>query len=110
SFFGDGAVNHGAFHESISLAAVQRAPVIFVCENNLYATCTPYAATSNQVAITQKAAAYGIHAVSVDGNDILEVHNAMAEAIARAKSGQGPVLIEALTYRTVGHHEGDAVT
>lgn len=109
SFFGDGAVNHGTFHESLSLAAVQKAPVIFVCENNLYATCTPYAATGNAVPISGKAAAYGIDVLTVDGNDVLAVHATMERAVAQARAGQGPILIEALTYRTVGHHEGDVV-
>lgn len=109
AFFGDGAVNHGAFHESLGLAAVQRAPVVFVCENNLYATCTPYEMAGNNVSIPTKTAAYGIPAITVDGNDVLAVYAAMNEALERARKGEGPTLIEAMTYRTVGHHEGDVI-
>ena len=109
SFFGDGASNHGTFHESINFAAVQNAPVIFVCENNLYATCLPISATTRNCNIASKAASYGIPGVRVDGNDVLAVLRVAAEAVKRARSGQGPTLIEALTYRTVGHHEGDVV-
>jgi len=109
SFFGDGAINHGAFHESINFAAVRNAPVVFVCENNLYATVTPTSSASLNSNISSKAAAYGIPGITVDGNDVLAVHKATAEAIERARKGNGPTLIEALTYRTVGHHEGDSV-
>jgi 2-oxoisovalerate dehydrogenase E1 component len=107
SFFGDGATNHGTFHESVNLAAVQNAPVVFVCENNLYATCLPIFATTRNSNIASKAASYGIPGVRIDGNDVLAVLSVAAEAVERARSGQGPTLIEALTYRTVGHHEGD---
>lgn len=110
SFFGDGAINHSAFHESMGLAAMNKAPVIFVCENNHYATCTPYAQTANNISIPQKAAAYGIPVTSVDGNDPLAVHMAAKEAIARARKGEGPTFIETITYRTVGHHEGDVIS
>jgi 2-oxoisovalerate dehydrogenase E1 component len=104
AFFGDGAINHGGFHESINFAAVQKAATVFVCENNLYATATPLS-----MATLNKAAAYGIPGVAVDGNDVLAVHAAMSAAIERARRGDGPTLIEAKTYRTVGHHEGDPV-
>lgn len=109
AFFGDGAVNHGTFHESLSLAAQLKTPVIFVCENNLYATCTPYSVAGNNITIPLKAAGYGIPTISVDGNDVLAVYEAMEQALARARSGEGPTLIEAKTYRTVGHHEGDTI-
>lgn len=110
SFFGDGAISHGAFHESVNFAAVRNAPVVFVCENNLYATVTPISAVSLSVNISSKAAAYGIPGITIDGNDILAVHQAASEAIERARKGHGPTLIEALTYRTVGHHEGDVIS
>lgn len=110
SFFGDGAINHGAFHESIALASIQRAPVVFVCENNLYATCTPIKLSSLNPDISSKASAYGIPSIKVDGNDVLAVQKAAFKAIAHARSGKGPMLLEALTYRTVGHHEGDVLT
>ena len=106
-FFGDGAVNHGAFHESINFAGVQKVPVIFVCENNLYATATPLTMTTLNTDVASKAAAYGVPGVAVDGNDVLAMWEAARVAVERARKGQGPTLIEARTYRTVGHHEGD---
>ncbi|ULQ51970.1 thiamine pyrophosphate-dependent enzyme [Flavihumibacter fluvii] len=109
SFFGDGAICHGSFHESMSLAAVKRTPVVFVCENNLYATCTPVGEANLNADISSKAAAYGIPGVKVDGNDVLAVQRVTAAAIDRARRGEGPTLIEAVTYRTVGHHEGDVL-
>lgn len=109
SFFGDGAICHGSFHESLSLAAVKRTPVVFVCENNLYATCTPVGEANLNADIASKAAAYGIPGVRVDGNDVQAVQRVAAHAIERARSGEGPTLIEAVTYRTVGHHEGDVL-
>jgi 2-oxoisovalerate dehydrogenase E1 component len=110
AFFGDGAVNHGGFHESLNFAGVQRAPVVFVCENNLYATATPLSMTTLNTEIASKAAAYGIPGVAVDGNDVLAVRAVAGEAVDHARRGGGPTLIEAKTYRTVGHHEGDPVT
>jgi len=109
SFFGDGASNHGAFHEVLNFAAVQKAPAVFVCENNLYATATPFRTVTLNTDIASKAASYGMPGVSVDGNDVFAVWLAMQEATARARAGEGPTLIEARTYRTVGHHEGDPV-
>ncbi len=110
AFFGDGAVNHGGFHESLNFAGIQKAPAVFICENNLYATATPLASATLNTEIATKAAAYGIPGVAVDGNDVVAVWQVMQEAIRRARSGAGPTLIEAKTYRTVGHHEGDPVT
>ena len=107
AFFGDGAVSHGAFHESLNLAATLSAPVVFVCENNLYATSTPLTTSTRNTRIASRASAYGIPGESVDGNDVLAVHRVMGKAAARAREGQGPTLIEARTYRTVGHHEGE---
>ena len=109
AFFGDGAANHGAFHEALNFAAVQRAPAVFVCENNLYATATPLKSITLNPEIATKAASYGMPGVAVDGNDVFAVWLAMKEATERARSGKGPTLIEAKTYRTVGHHEGDPV-
>ena len=110
AFFGDGATNHGAFHEGLNFAGVMRAPVVFVCENNLYATATPLSSVTLNPEIASRAAAYGIPGVAVDGNDVVAVWQAMREATERARRGDGPTLIEAKTYRTVGHHEGDPVT
>jgi 2-oxoisovalerate dehydrogenase E1 component len=109
AFFGDGASNHGAFHEVLNLAGVQRAPAVFVCENNLYATATPYRDITLNPEIATRAAAYGIPGVAVDGNDVMAVWEAMKVASERARSGGGPTLIECKTYRVVGHHEGDPV-
>ena len=109
AFFGDGATSHGGFHESLNFAGIQRAPVVFVCENNLYATATPLASATLNPEIATKAAAYGIPGVAVDGNDVLAVWEVTRAAVARARRGEGPTLIEAKTYRTVGHHEGDPV-
>ncbi|MET0599988.1 MAG: thiamine pyrophosphate-dependent enzyme [Mesorhizobium sp.] len=110
AFFGDGAANHGAFHEALNFAAVQRAPAVFVCENNLYATATPLTEATLNREIASKAASYAMRGVAVDGNDVFAVWTAAKEAVERAREGGGPTLIEAKTYRTVGHHEGDPVT
>ncbi|MBI2926267.1 MAG: dehydrogenase [Verrucomicrobia bacterium] len=107
AFFGDGAVNHGAFHEAVNFASAQNAAVIFVCENNLYATATPLALATKNTDVASKAAAYGLPGVAVDGNDVLAVWDVMRQAAERARRGDGPTLIEAKTYRSVGHHEGD---
>jgi len=102
-FFGDGATNTGAFHEGINLAAIWKLPVIFVCENNKYAIGTKVenAVATNRIAV--RATAYGIHGISVDGNDPVAVHEATKQAINTARSGGGPTLIECITYRQKGH-------
>ncbi len=105
-FFGDGAVNEGAFHEGVNLAAIKKLPVVFVCENNFYAASTPMQLTT-LVGIAERAAAYGIPGVVVDGNDVAAVYQATVTAVARARSGEGPTLIECQTYRIVGHSRGD---
>lgn len=105
-FFGDGAVNEGAFHEGVNLAAIKKLPVIFVCENNFYAASTPMQLTT-PVGIAERAAAYGMPGVVVDGNDAAAVYEATRAAVERARSGGGPTLIECQTYRTVGHSRGD---
>jgi 2-oxoisovalerate dehydrogenase E1 component len=110
AFFGDGATNHGGFHEALNFAGIQKAPVVFICENNLYATATPLATATLNPEIATKAASYGIPGIAVDGNDVLAMWEAARDAIERARRGDGPTLIEAKTYRTVGHHEGDPVT
>jgi pyruvate dehydrogenase E1 component alpha subunit len=108
AFFGDGATNIGAFHEALNLAAVWRLPVLFVCENNLYMEYTPIKAVT---AVAQPAAgrapSYGLPAEVVDGNDVVAVLNATATAAARARAGDGPTIIEALTYRQYGHSRAD---
>jgi 2-oxoisovalerate dehydrogenase E1 component len=109
AFFGDGASNHAAFHEALNFACVRRAPAVFVCENNLYATATALSSVTLNPEIASRAASYGIPGVAVDGNDVVAVYRAAREAVERARRGEGPTLIEAKTYRTVGHHEGDPV-
>ncbi len=106
SVFGDGAVEEGVFHESIQFAVLKALPVLFVCENNFYAASTPMQLTT-LVGIAERAAAYGIPGVVVDGNDVAAVYQATVTAVARARSGEGPTLIECQTYRTVGHSRGD---
>ncbi|MCA3261577.1 MAG: dehydrogenase [Telmatospirillum sp.] len=110
AFFGDGATSHAAFHEAINLAGAFDAPAVFVCENNLYATATALSAVTKNPEIATRAAAYGIPGIAVDGNDVVAVWQAANQAIERARAGGGPTLIEAKTYRTVGHHEGDPLT
>ena len=107
AFFGDGGSNNGAFHESMNFAGIQRAPVVFVCENNLYATATALNIATLNTDIASKAAAHGIPGIAVDGNDVLAVWEATRVAVERARAGGGPTLIEARTYRTVGHNVGD---
>jgi acetoin:2,6-dichlorophenolindophenol oxidoreductase subunit alpha len=108
AFFGDGATNIGAFHEALNLAAVWRLPVLFVCENNLYMEYTPI---SSVTAVAQPAAgrapSYGLPAEVVDGNDVVAVLQVVSGAAARARAGEGPTVIEALTYRQYGHSRAD---
>jgi len=104
--FGDGAANIGAFHESLNLAAVWKLPVIFVCQNNEWGEHTAYDKTSN-VRVAVRAAAYGMAGERVDGNDPFAMYAAAREAIDRARAGEGPTLIEAMTYRFFGHVFGD---
>jgi len=103
AFFGDGASNQGIFHESMNLAAVWKLPVIFVCENNQYALTTSFRTTTAVEQVAQRAVAYGMPGVTVDGNDVAEVHHVVGDAIARARAGEGPSLIEAMTYRWGQH-------
>ena len=105
SFFGEGASNAGPFHESINIAARWQLPVLYVCENNLYAANTPAAQTVSTEHVAGRAAGYGIPGVTVDGNDVLAVYDAAATAVARARTGEGPTLIECKTYRHRGHTE-----
>jgi TPP-dependent pyruvate/acetoin dehydrogenase alpha subunit len=107
AFFGDGAVNQAYFHECLNLAGVRRLPIVYVCENNLYGEWTAMGAVTAGGRISTRAAAYGIPGVEVDGNDVLAVRDVAAEAIARARSGEGPTLVEAKTYRHKGHSRVD---
>ncbi|MCD4853426.1 thiamine pyrophosphate-dependent dehydrogenase E1 component subunit alpha [Arthrobacter sp. AK01] len=107
TFFGDGASNEGAFHESLNLAALWKLPVLFVCENNLYGEFTRQNEHMLLENVADRASAYGLPGVVVDGNDVLAVRQVAAEAADRARNGMGPTLIEAKTYRHKGHFEGD---
>lgn len=106
-FFGDGASNRGTFHEGMNMAAAWKLPVVFVCENNQWASTTPYLTTTSAENIADRAIGYSIPGVVVDGNDVFAVYEAAQAAIERARSGGGPTLIEAKTYRIKGHFVGD---
>ncbi len=106
-FFGDGAANRGTFHEAANMAAIWKLPVIFVCENNLYASTTPVAYSLAGGSVAARASAYGIPGHITDGNDILEVRKIVARAVKRAREGKGPSIVENRTYRYRGHFEGD---
>jgi acetoin:2,6-dichlorophenolindophenol oxidoreductase subunit alpha len=106
-FFGDGAAARGTFHEAALQAAVWKLPLVWVCENNGWALSAPIAEQSPTENIADRAAAYGVPGVVVDGQDALAVHRAVAEAVERARAGEGPTLIEAKTLRIRGHYEGD---
>jgi len=109
-FFGDGASNQGTFHESLNLAAIWSLPVLFVCENNQYAESTPVTRVMLVKNIADRAAAYGIPGIVVDGMDVMAVHDSTVEAAERARQGYGPTLLECKTYRYLGHEEGDPWT
>ncbi len=106
AFFGDGAVNNAAFHEGLNLASIWRLPVLFVCENNQFATEVPFEYAAGNPDVAGRGAVYGMPGVLVDGNDVLAVHAAAAEAVRRARAGDGPTLLECRTYRTRPHAEG----
>jgi acetoin:2,6-dichlorophenolindophenol oxidoreductase subunit alpha len=105
--FGDGATGTGSFHEAVNLAALWRLPVVFLCQNNRYAEMTPTAEAQPVAHVTDRAAGYGIVGHQVDGNDPDLVHAALGAAVARARSGQGPTLLECMTFRLWGHYFGD---
>jgi len=107
SFFGDGAVNEGAFHEAANLAGLWKLPAIFLCENNLYGEGTPQTKQAPVTDLAVRAEGYGFPGVIVDGQDVLAVYQAVQQAAERARAGEGPTFIEAKTYRYRGHYEGD---
>jgi len=107
AFFGDGASNQGTFHECLNMAAIWKLPVVFLCENNGYAMSSPAASMVSVANIADRAAGYGIPGAVVEGNDVLAVRAAVADAVARARCGDGPTLLEAKTYRKLGHSRGD---
>ena len=106
-FFGDGAGQAGAFHESLNIASLWRLPVIFVCENNGYAEFTPLSAHTKVERLAQHAKTYAIPSRTVDGNDLLAVREAIGKAVKQARAGKGPTFVECLTHRLRGHYEGD---
>jgi len=107
SFFGDGATNEGAFHEAVNLAAIWSLPVIFVCENNKYGMSFSTEKSMAVETIAERSGGYGLPGVTVDGNDVEAVNEAVATAVDRARAGEGPTLVEALTYRWKGHSKSD---
>jgi pyruvate dehydrogenase E1 component alpha subunit len=110
TFFGDGTTNIGAFHEAANLASVWSLPVVFICENNLYGEYSPLRATTPLDNLSERAASYAMPAARVDGNDVLAVQAAVGDAVKRARDGNGPTFIEALTYRHHGHSRTDPAT
>ena len=109
-FFGDGTMNIGAFHEAMNLAAIWKLPVIFLCENNLYGEYSPVARTTPIEELVARADGYAMPGVRIEGNDVEEVFRAVGDAVARARAGGGPTLIEAMTYRHKGHSRTDPGT
>jgi pyruvate dehydrogenase E1 component alpha subunit len=106
-FFGDGASNRGTFHEALNMASVWKLPVIFVCENNQWASTTPYRTTTSVEDISARAAGYSVASKIVDGNDVFDVYEGFQEALKHVKAGKGPFFLEAKTYRIKGHFVGD---
>ena len=106
-FFGDGASNRGTFHEAMNMASSFKLPVVFVCENNMYGISNYQKHHMNISDIADRAGAYGVPGVSVDGNDVIAVYEAASEAVARARRGDGPSIVECKTWRQRGHFEGD---
>jgi pyruvate dehydrogenase E1 component alpha subunit len=106
-FMGDGAVNEGAFHEGVNMGAVWTLPVVYVIENNLYAASTPTFDMVRVKKLSDRAASYGMPGVTIDGNDVLKVFETTQEALGRARKGEGPTLIECMTYRITGHSRRD---
>ncbi len=107
AFFGDGATNIGAFHESLNLAGVWALPVVFICENNLYGEYSPLRLTTPIDDLSTRASSYGMPGVRVDGNDVMAVREVVRDAVDRARAGNGPTFVEALTYRHRGHSRTD---
>lgn len=107
-FFGDGAANQGAFHESLNMAALWKLPVVYVCENNQYAISTAQSRSSSIRDVYLRKDAYGMHGCTVDGNDVMAVYEAAQQAVEQARGGEGPTLMECKTYRWRGHYEGEA--
>lgn len=108
AFFGEGAVNQGTFHEALNLCAIWDLPVVFACENNIYAEFSDSRTMTRVASVSERAAAYGVRGTTVDGNDVERVFDATLDAAAECRAGKGPALLEFETYRWHGHYEGDA--
>jgi pyruvate dehydrogenase E1 component alpha subunit len=106
-FFGDGAQNEGFFHESMNMASIWNLPVIFACENNLYAESTCQSQHMKPIDIAERAKGYGVEAIIADGNDVIDVYKKSMDAVEKCRKGEGPILIESKTYRWLGHYVGD---
>lgn len=106
AFFGDGAVNNGAFHEGLNMASIWKLPVLFVCENNQFATEVPFAYSAGNPSVASRGNAYGLRGIELDGNDVVAVQSVAGDAVRRARTGFGPTLLECKTYRTRPHAEG----
>jgi pyruvate dehydrogenase E1 component alpha subunit len=107
-FFGDGASNQGVFHEAVNMASIWKLPIVYICENNQYAISMPVKRAINIENIAARSAGYGIPGITVDGNDVLTVYQAVSAAVQRAREGEGPSLVECKTYRWRGHSQRDA--
>jgi TPP-dependent pyruvate/acetoin dehydrogenase alpha subunit len=107
AFFGDGAVNEGVFHECLNIASLWRLPIVYVCENNCYAEMTPTRVHTSVVNLSDHSKVYGMPSSRMDGNDAEQVQEGAKIAVQRARRGEGPTLLECLTYRRMGHYEGD---
>ncbi len=106
-FHGDGAVNEGAYHEGVNMAAIWDLPVVFICENNQYGASTPVAQVTRLERLANRARGYGIPGITIDGMDVLAVYEAVGMAVARARRGEGPMIVECETYRYCGHSRSD---
>jgi len=107
SFFGEGSTNEGSFHEALNMASLWNLPIVFICDNNHYSMSMPMNRSMNIELISSRAASYGIPGISTDGNQVLGVYQIVSEAVTRARSGEGPTLIENITYRWRGHSKSD---
>jgi len=107
SYFGDGSTNEGAFHEAMNLASVWSLPIVFICDNNKYGMSMDFRRSMNIEYISTRATSYGIPGISIDGNDVLTIYQVVLQAIERARTGQGPSLVENVSYRWRGHSKSD---
>jgi len=107
SYFGDGSTNEGAFHEALNMASVWSLPIVFICDNNKYGMSMDFRRSMNIEYISTRAASYGMPGISIDGNDVLTIYQVVSQAIMRARSGQGPTLVENVSYRWRGHSKSD---